>query len=316
MRNQLEHFSTQLTEKLQGKRICYIDYPAHFNFGDSLIFLGSLELLKKAKIEIVGCFTAHQIISNPLLIEQSGCDSIVFHGGGNFGDIYELHQRVRRIVINNYPKKHIVIFPQTIFYQNKKNIEKDKDIFSQHANLDFFVRDIRSQKFLKDEFNINAILSIDTAHFLYENLILANARFHRKKSSKLNDFLFLIRRDCEKSTEIQKKIVSEERHQHNEKDWDSFFNNMDVLFRKSFTFISRLFAKNTFISSKLYFLWLYFLNIKLNFILKEFSQYNHVTTDRLHGYILCTLLEVDCTPLDNSYGKLSAYRELWKSKIE
>ena len=36
-----------------------------------------------------------------------------------------------------------------------------------------------------------------------------------------------------------------------------------------------------------------------------------VVTDRLHGHILCLLMGIPHVVLDNSYGKLSSFRETW-----
>lgn len=46
---------------------------------------------------------------------------ILLQGGGNFGDIWDIHE-FKRKVIRNYPENRIIIFPQTVFYQKKRKI--------------------------------------------------------------------------------------------------------------------------------------------------------------------------------------------------
>jgi pyruvyl transferase EpsO len=47
-----------------------------------------------------------------------------------------------------------------------------------------------------------------------------------------------------------------------------------------------------------------------------FSRYQTVYTDRLHAMLLGLLLERKVCAFDNSYGKLSSYRDMWLSGME
>ena len=49
---------------------------------------------------------------------------------------------------------------------------------------------------------------------------------------------------------------------------------------------------------------------------RYFSRYQKVYTNRLHAMLLGLLLERKVGAFDNSYGKLSAYRNMWLSGIE
>jgi pyruvyl transferase EpsO len=41
------------------------------------------------------------------------------------------------------------------------------------------------------------------------------------------------------------------------------------------------------------------------------SKGRTVITDRLHGHILCTLLDIPHVVIDNSYGKISGFAKAW-----
>jgi pyruvyl transferase EpsO len=41
-----------------------------------------------------------------------------------------------------------------------------------------------------------------------------------------------------------------------------------------------------------------------------------VITDRLHGHILCLLMGVPHVVLDNTYGKLSTFRDAWTADVD
>ena len=47
-----------------------------------------------------------------------------------------------------------------------------------------------------------------------------------------------------------------------------------------------------------------------------FSRYRKIYTNRLHAMILGLLLEREVCAFDNSYGKLSSYRNTWLSGME
>ncbi|UIF89512.1 polysaccharide pyruvyl transferase family protein (plasmid) [Cupriavidus necator] len=49
-----------------------------------------------------------------------GSTTIVFHGGGNLGDLYPLHDNFRKLVIKRYPNNKIVILPQTIHFPPRR----------------------------------------------------------------------------------------------------------------------------------------------------------------------------------------------------
>ena len=58
--------------------------------------------------------------------------------------------------------------------------------------------------------------------------------------------------------------------------------------------------------------WVLYMDRKFRIIVRHFSKYMHIKTDRLHGYIFAFLLDIDRTALDNNYGKISRYIKAFK----
>ena len=69
----------------------YVDIPTHGNIGDLLIMHGTLTFFRKhgLKPKLIAPYFAY----DAEWIEEG--DVIVFHGGGNFGDLYPCFQRLR-----------------------------------------------------------------------------------------------------------------------------------------------------------------------------------------------------------------------------
>ncbi len=126
-----------------GSTVAYLDYPIHTNVGDLLIMAGTLRFFIRNGINL-GCIANAYNFSEKKKLEVEKCDVVILHGGGNFGDLYDDHQSFREHVLNLFPNKPIVIFPQTIHFGNSKNIAKAASIFQDRENIMLFVRDLNS----------------------------------------------------------------------------------------------------------------------------------------------------------------------------
>ena len=99
--------------------------------------------------------------------ENKNRDTIILlQGGGNFGDIWDIHE-FKRKVIRNYPENRIIIFPQTVFYQKKnENMLRDIELMSRHPYLTICAREV-----LKKNFKNTILLVPDMAFCIpYANL--------------------------------------------------------------------------------------------------------------------------------------------------
>lgn len=174
----------------QGSSIYYIDYPVHSNGGDLLIMKGTEAFFKDYNIKVQARYSVLDF-PDSLLIPRDAI--IVLHGGGNFGDLYPAHQKLREKIISGYPHNRIVILPQTIFYDKESEFDRTAQIFNKHKDVHLFVRDTLSYHMAAQKFTTcNLYLSPDMAHQLWPIL---------SKSSPGKELLCFFRTDIEKTRE-------------------------------------------------------------------------------------------------------------------
>jgi exopolysaccharide biosynthesis predicted pyruvyltransferase EpsI len=114
------------------------------NIGDSAIWVGEIILLERLGIEVVYRCSSNEDYHPHQMKEAlyGGTESrrvpksetaILLHGGGNFGDLYKVHQRLRSRVVSSFTSSKIVSFPQTITFIEWNYLEKVKRDYSGHG---------------------------------------------------------------------------------------------------------------------------------------------------------------------------------------
>lgn len=83
--------------------------------------------------------------------------AIMFHGGGNFGDIYMDYPALRLKILKALPEIPTIYFPQSISYSNPDNARELAEAYREHSSVTLHVRD-------EDSF------SFATTHFTYPNV--------------------------------------------------------------------------------------------------------------------------------------------------
>lgn len=75
-------------------------------------------------------------------------DVVFLHSGGNLGDRGKWSEGMRREIIRNFPRNQIVSLPQTIFFSDTPDGQKEQaiscSIYNRHPNLTVIGRDPRS----------------------------------------------------------------------------------------------------------------------------------------------------------------------------
>lgn len=293
-----QKYYEKLKKHVKGKKVVYVDVPVHFNFGDYLIYLGSKELLKGSNVKSCYFFSCIQLLKNLNLISKLRPDVIICHGGGNFGDIYDRHNDIRLKIVENFPDIPIVFFPQTVFYNNRENLEYDTGILKKHKNLKIYVRDVESKKLLEAQSLLNVDICCDTAHFLYNTNLFNTSRNSKPTAgSKLN----FNRKDDE--IDLESGIPKSESI-----DWDYFFPESVKKVERVINSLSVRASKSVYASKILILIWEYYMSKKVLEVLEHFSKFETIETDRLHGYILAKLLDRNAIAQDNSYGKIHRYK--------
>lgn len=283
--------------------VVFVDYPLYHNVGDLLILSGTINFFKNNSIDVKLHLSAHNLNLNKVVTKNT---TIICQGGGNFGDVYNTHQKLREDVVKSFPKNRIIILPQTAFFNDVKKQEKSKEIFTAHDNVIMFARDEITYKIFQD-FSDNTYLLPDMAHELYGTL---------PKSNKQKSVLHFLRNDVEKNP-LQQKL------QQNIKgndcfDWGDLLTKRD---HRTLLGIHQLIKVNKRLKSvaldKMIFkIWYAHTEYLVSKMSKKFSSYDKIITSRLHGHILSCLVDVPSSIIDNSYGKNTAYYELWTKSLD
>lgn len=291
----------------KGSEIIYLDYPLHLNVGDLLILKGAEQFFKENNYKVI---TRHSDHTSMHFVEQT--DSIpenviiVLHGGGNFGDLYPAHQRLREAVVKKYKKNKVVILPQTVHFKENSNLIKSGEVFKQHPNLTIFCRDNNSQEILKQHFCDNVFLCPDMAQSLW------NIFPQQKKGDVKKKTMWMIRRDIEK-TDLS--VLGENADPNEFVDWYDICSDGDRRFMKTMHLFEKLNKRipgNIFPTNTLWYWYTDKLVARVNSL---FMSHESVVTSRMHGHILCCLLKMPTQLIDNSYGKNSGYYESWTQGV-
>lgn len=280
---------------LLGRNIHYLDLPFHDNLGDSLIMHGTLRFFARHNLTVsqYGMYFNY----SPKWADKE--DVIVFHGGGNFGDLYGVFQAFRERVIAALPENRIILLPQSIHFENPANFEKCREIFSRHQDLHICVRDRESER-LARKITQNVYLLPDMAHQLWPL---------ERTSTPRKEVLHLCRRDGEARAD---RMFAKDSF-----DW------IDIVGKKRQR-IMQIAERNLWRLHRLgihppmaNMLAQWWIKQSLGYVsdaVALFSGYERIESDRLHAHILSSLLGMPNRITDNSYGKNSRYISLWTGK--
>lgn len=274
----------------------YLDLPYHSNIGDSLIWLGTEYMLKQIPYKCLGKHSKETFTFNKL---PSNC-VILMHGGGNFGDLWREHQDFRLKVINTYPNNPIIVLPQTVYYADNINILNDASLMCQHKNLTICARDKHSYDLLLKYKFASKVLMLPDMAFCIDSTDLQN-----KKGSVEKELLIVLRQDVEFP---QKYLQDVSVFSHADyKDWPDMEASGNNLWRYMQEHSKEDIDKYV---QEVYF------NNRIEEGIQFVSKYKKIYSTRLHVAILCSLLDIPVTLLDNSYSKNHHFFETWFMDVE
>jgi len=282
--------------------VVYVDYPVHLNFGDILIMRGTERFFADYGYRVVdraGCmnFTASARRSVP------ADATIVLHGGGNFGDLYPVHQHFREAVVRQFPEHPIVVLPQTVHFRSEPARRASAAVFRQHRNLLLLVRDQASLAAVDGLFSSQVLLLPDMAHQLWGGEWDEKGGDNRPDDGATGR-LVLWRADIEATgrpapTSDQPAV-----------DW---LDLIPVWQRRVFGLILRLHRLEALANARLGArqAWYGYCERLHRQMQARFAPYGEVHTNRLHGMIFAALLGKKVIFDDNAYGKLGHYARQW-----
>lgn len=269
------------------KKAILIGVPHHSNLGDHAIAVAEKRMIQEKLPEYiyqeVPEENVHKCINR--IEEYIEKDDIIFmHGGGNLGNEYMFIETGRRKIVERFKDNKIILFPQTMYFQNnlqgKKELEISRDIYNSHNNIFFMAREEISYESMKKEFNHNRIyFTPDIVTILQES----------KENTNRDGVLFIIRSDTE--SKIDRKL----------------FNDIQEICIKNYKKIEFTdTAKGGVIYQNQR-------EKKLNEMFDSYRKSNIVITDRLHGMIFAAITGTPCIALDNYNHKISSSYRWFKN---
>jgi pyruvyl transferase EpsO len=143
--------------------LAILDFPDIRNCGDSAIWLGEMAYLRDRYGKRPAYVSRMDDFSADDLERIMPTGPIFLHGGGNFGDVWGAHQDFRERVIERFPSRQIIQFPQSIHYKSQERAEESARIIGRHKNFVLLVRDEESRQFAQKHFNCQVRLCPDMA---------------------------------------------------------------------------------------------------------------------------------------------------------
>jgi pyruvyl transferase EpsO len=104
----------------EGCEVVFLGFPTYLNVGDLLIEQGTERFFQSRRCRVRGRYSdkyCWQLLQRGKMPRIGGGTVLVLQGGGNFGDLYGMHQPTREAIVRNYPRNRIVLLPQTAFFK-------------------------------------------------------------------------------------------------------------------------------------------------------------------------------------------------------
>ena len=295
-------------QKLITTDYVFLDLPYYANVGDVMIWEATLQLLRKVKHRCLYSCSV-ETYRKPQIGQEV---ILLFSGGGNFGDLWEKHQTFRHCVMEDFPNNPIVQLPQSVWFENEENLERDIQYYKNHrASVTICIRDQQSYDIIQRNYSSVQLL-------LLPDLVLAldiEKVLKRNKLEKISGegTLYFKRND--------KEFAGNHLDTHYDKEGDWPCMSYDIKWvRKYNELMIRLERMNVPKRIQLKMTDLYYRYIIKDAYLRNgirfLMPYREVYATRLHAAILAWLLGKKVYMIDNTYHKCSGVYDLWMKDFE
>lgn len=289
-----------------GTPVALIGFPNHSNPGDAAIWVGELAWLRRRghRIDYVCDWLGY----DPRALERHAPDAVLLlHGGGNLGDLWPAHQVLREQIITAFPHRRIVQLPQTLAFRDPARLERARRVFDAHGDLHLLLRDHRSLEQARAAFACDSRLCPDAA--------LALGPLARL-GTPVTDVLWMARTDAEaagstSTTPDGARRVDWLSEQSGDLGWTDAEARQRFVSRGGGRLLKRAGAALAPAAPALWRLYDRQAIGRLQYGRRLLCTGRTVVTDRLHGHILCVLMDIPHVALDNSYGKNRSFHEAW-----
>lgn len=273
-------------EDNERKKIFFLDAASYNNLGDQAIAYAIEKYIKEKFpdrdfIEI----SEKDFLRNLKYVKSKikKNDVICLSGGGNMGNLYPRYEAIRRKVIKNFKENRIIIFPQTIDYEDDKygrrELMRSKKIYNSNPNLIVCARENRSYNIM-NKLYANVKLVPDIVLYLYGNICLQKHQTEKYGICLRDDKESIIPKYVKEKIDVLDGNIVNLTTMSKENEINQY-NRETILLRK----------------------------------INEFSSCKGIITDRLHGMIFAIISNVPCIAYDNSNRKVSGVFDTIKSKV-
>lgn len=292
---------------LAGARgVALLGFPDHGNVGDSAIWLGQLAVLRALGLGRPRYLCGRRTYDRRTLARRlRRGDVILLSGGGNLGDLWPKEQAFRERVLADFPDRPVIQLPQSIRFRDAGARERARRAFAAHPRFRLLVRDDRSLRIAREELGLEARLCPDMAFGLQPSpvpaaqagapLLWLAREDHEAREGRPDDpasgsgYTPVARRDWTRDEPDRRIRVSR------------LLRGILIDHPRALSWLWRPAARADQAAAE----------ARLARGLRLLAAHRAVVTDRLHGHVLCLLVDRPHVVLDNSYGKLSAFHRTW-----
>jgi len=301
---QIDDLVATLDSLVSGRPVALFDWPEYPNAGDHFIWLGEKLIFKRR----LGVKVLYECALNQVDFRRlTGLPPqvvFVMHGGGNFGDLYIAHQRMREAIISAFPDRRIIMMPQTVTYRDPGRQERSARVLSLHPDLHLFARDRISYETVTVQLRLsNCYLHIDSAFALQPIVTSLIAEIATQPE---RDTLYLIRGDGESGAPFEDSVAGVAGMAGMAgMDWNKP-EDLAALVDLGPSIQMIDIARDVFdteFDAKSWGL--------LCAAVRLFGGARRIVTDRLHGHILAVMMGKSHDVHDTRYGKNSAFCLTW-----
>lgn len=300
----------QLRQQLEQQLLPLIDHdyvlyglPYYFNIGDTLIWEGMLQILKKCPfhcIDVCGW--------NDYPRKKIADDTIILiEGGGYFGDDWRFGWENVLTELSLNKSNKIILLPNSVSYNDTRLLEHDVKMFSQMERLTICLRDQPSFDFVRQHFSNDALLTPDAAFGISPEYLsqwtkpadksclflkrddreFVGGEYAVPAEADVSDWITM-----EAPSPVEKLITKLTSHYHH---------------RLGGRMMHWALTKNIY--NKMYY-HVYRKQMTSRGV-RQLSSYQTIYTTRLHGMILAALLGKQTYFFNNSNGKIRNLYDTW-----
>jgi pyruvyl transferase EpsO len=266
-----------------------VDVPNHGNVGDSAIFLGELAWMRDAGLPPPDYMCDIYSYDETALRARVPHGTIFIHGGGNLGDLWKYHQALRELIVATFPSHRVIQLPQTIHFESREACERTAAVLSAHKDLTIMARDRVSLEIARDGLGCRKALMCPDAAFALGPI--------DRPSSPTDDVLALVRTDKESAHRPLPSHLQPV-------DWLEDRTTTRLRLERFLRRHQMAFHVRTRLRQPL-------AEQRLQRGCRLLSRGRQVVTDRLHAHILCLMMGIPHVVVDNNYGKLRSFFEVW-----